>query len=455
MDYQVLIRVSLLLLWLAIPRAAEAMEHLSQALQDQNGRAISGATVTVYQSGTATLATLYSDNGVTVKPNPFTTGIDGIYDFYAADGVYDLVFFHAQHLFAAEKSRRIALFDAQTFIIQTGPTFPTAPVAGTAFVLTTDDISGSCTPGVGISITLCRYDGSVWAPLGNGTGGGGTGGGTTGWPSVISGSAATSEAAGQSIKILGQGGQASNGLELYQGSDGRFYIVCLVGGVRKNCDVINSLNAGFKYEWLNSSGTPIFTLTNNTNALTNITIDCTAASNNCTMMDERHWAVVTCQNGTASTNFDTPTTNAPTPQCEGSNYRKGVLAFNDTTDQGFHDQFILPVGFAYATFEFRVKAASTSGTFGLCVRLARVALNSTSDPAKPAQAGGNCVSATINGTTLTEQKVTITSPTCTSCAAGDRVQASVERDADASAVGDTMTGDLLMLTYGRSFAVVN
>ena len=46
--------------------------------------------VRVYNSGTVTLATLYSDNIGTPKPNPFTANTDGSYYFYAANGRYDV-----------------------------------------------------------------------------------------------------------------------------------------------------------------------------------------------------------------------------------------------------------------------------------------------------------------------------------------------------------------------------
>lgn len=48
------------------------------------------STVSVKDFGTDTLATLYSDNGVTPKANPFTAAADtGIYGWYAANGRYD------------------------------------------------------------------------------------------------------------------------------------------------------------------------------------------------------------------------------------------------------------------------------------------------------------------------------------------------------------------------------
>ena len=51
-----------------------------------------GCTVTVYQTGTLTLATLYADNLGTPLANPFTANaITGAFGWYANDGVYDIV----------------------------------------------------------------------------------------------------------------------------------------------------------------------------------------------------------------------------------------------------------------------------------------------------------------------------------------------------------------------------
>jgi hypothetical protein len=51
---------------------------------------ITGATCSVYLTGTSTLATLYSDNGVTPKANPISSSSTGRIEFYAADGRYDI-----------------------------------------------------------------------------------------------------------------------------------------------------------------------------------------------------------------------------------------------------------------------------------------------------------------------------------------------------------------------------
>jgi hypothetical protein len=50
------------------------------------------ATITVYKAGTLNLATIYSDNSLTAKANPFVAGSDGTWFFYAADGRFDVKF---------------------------------------------------------------------------------------------------------------------------------------------------------------------------------------------------------------------------------------------------------------------------------------------------------------------------------------------------------------------------
>lgn len=47
-------------------------------------------TITVYLTGTATLASLYSDNAGTTKGNPFTASATGLFFFYADNGRYDV-----------------------------------------------------------------------------------------------------------------------------------------------------------------------------------------------------------------------------------------------------------------------------------------------------------------------------------------------------------------------------
>ena len=52
---------------------------------------LGNASVSVYLTGTTTVATIYSDNGVTSLSNPFTSTATGLVAFYAPDNRYDLV----------------------------------------------------------------------------------------------------------------------------------------------------------------------------------------------------------------------------------------------------------------------------------------------------------------------------------------------------------------------------
>ena len=65
------------------------MQKYANSVQDTHGDAKSAASVTVYtDSAHTTLATIYSDNGVTPTSNPLTTDSNGEFSFYAADGRY-------------------------------------------------------------------------------------------------------------------------------------------------------------------------------------------------------------------------------------------------------------------------------------------------------------------------------------------------------------------------------
>lgn len=68
------------------------MQKYSNNVQDQYGNAIPSVTVTIRDNPGGSLSTIYSDNGVTPKSNPFTNDSDGEFFFYAANGHYDVEF---------------------------------------------------------------------------------------------------------------------------------------------------------------------------------------------------------------------------------------------------------------------------------------------------------------------------------------------------------------------------
>lgn len=65
------------------------MEKYQNYLADTHGKVIAGASVVVSQFGGGA-AVIYSDNGVTIAPQPLITNQLGYFSFYAADGHYTL-----------------------------------------------------------------------------------------------------------------------------------------------------------------------------------------------------------------------------------------------------------------------------------------------------------------------------------------------------------------------------
>lgn len=67
------------------------MQRFFGIAQDTSGNVIPSCSVRVSLAGSATLATLFSDNVYTPLANPFTSETDGAYQFYVRDGRYDIV----------------------------------------------------------------------------------------------------------------------------------------------------------------------------------------------------------------------------------------------------------------------------------------------------------------------------------------------------------------------------
>lgn len=264
MDDQSLVRALVLGAVLALlPDLAGAMEHWSRPLQDQNGRAISGATVTVYRAGTSTLAALYSDNGVTAKANPFTTPSDGIYDFYAANGIYDLVFEKPQYVFDTGKTRRIALFDPVDGPFIGYMDFPENPIIGQTALILDDATEEGCDSGGGTLVHVCLWDGTQWATL--------AGSGTAGWPTSSTLKEVTwATSFANALKVLNG---SNTGTAIYTDASNGPQMVCVVAGVENDCNYSRRLASGKYWELVNSVGGSMFRVTNDTGAMTNAMID--------------------------------------------------------------------------------------------------------------------------------------------------------------------------------------
>lgn len=67
------------------------MSYHRGVARDTLGNSLNDASVSVFDPGTTTESTLYSDVGqITALDNPFTTGTDGVYEFYVDPGYYDI-----------------------------------------------------------------------------------------------------------------------------------------------------------------------------------------------------------------------------------------------------------------------------------------------------------------------------------------------------------------------------
>lgn len=92
------------------------MQKFFGLAQDTAGNIIPSASITVNLAGTATLATIYSSNSYAALANPFVADSDGTWEYFAADGRYDVVLVKAGFTFPAANSADILLSDRMSVV---------------------------------------------------------------------------------------------------------------------------------------------------------------------------------------------------------------------------------------------------------------------------------------------------------------------------------------------------
>lgn len=130
------------------------------------GGPIASVQVTVNKAAGG-LATIYSDNGVTVKSNPFTTGADGGFAFYARNGRYTVSYAKTGFSFASDD---LTLFDPREAVglnpleygttIEAGVTAIQAAAVGTT-ISNADPVQIYIGPGIHTltaPITIARHN---------------------------------------------------------------------------------------------------------------------------------------------------------------------------------------------------------------------------------------------------------------------------------------------------------
>ena len=163
----------------------------------------------------------------------------------------------------------------------------------------------------------------------------------------------------------------------------------------------------------------------------------------------------TCQNATATANFDTPTTNAAAAACKtGTNIQMGVLDFDQTTSESVQANIMLPTDFTGVVDVDYTWLSGTGSTAPVvwCSQIVCIDDDEVDDDAFPAQATGNCVSdagkATLDDyNEASDTAITISEGTCS---AGEMMYIKISRDpAEVSTLTDTHAADarLLGVTY--------
>jgi hypothetical protein len=172
--------------------------------------------------------------------------------------------------------------------------------------------------------------------------------------------------------------------------------------------------------------------------LTNKTLDAEATGNVVTAPWRIFVRAASCNNVTATTDWDLPTTNAAVPACNtGTNTQKGTLDFADGANRiAAQYSLVLPADFV-GTFDTRWKwfdGTATTGAVKWDVQTICVADAETSDPAfNTASTVTDTAKATINQ----DNDAAITGVTITGCAANELLYVNFSRDANNAA--DTMT----------------
>lgn len=182
------------------------------------------------------------------------------------------------------------------------------------------------------------------------------------------------------------------------------------------------------------NGTPsttTFTDNGGVNAVTGIAVDAEGTGNTLTTVEKVFFPAAGCNNATASTMMDLPTSNAPAPGCRtGSNVQKGVLDFDAATDEAAYTSIPLPADWTGAVDARFFWEANDTGTNSAIWTIATACLadGETDDPSFNT---ASSVTDANGGTTAHKVMIAaVTGITTTGCAAGEFLHLKVTRDAD-------------------------
>jgi hypothetical protein len=120
------------------------MQRFYDQVRDQFGNAVEGASVSVYVSGTSTLASIYDSTlATTLIANPITTGSNGEFGFAASDGRYDIELSGGS--FSSKTYYGLYLYDGLTGTAGTGTVTSVALGAPAIFSVSGSPVTGAGT----------------------------------------------------------------------------------------------------------------------------------------------------------------------------------------------------------------------------------------------------------------------------------------------------------------------
>lgn len=161
--------------------------------------------------------------------------------------------------------------------------------------------------------------------------------------------------------------------------------------------------------------------------LTNKTLDAEGTGNVVTIPRRIWLPAAGCNNATAGSVWDLPTSNPAVAACvTGTNTQKGVLNFADSADLSAQITYKLPSTWT-GTVDANIKwyTAATSGDVVWQIQTICVADAETDDPAFNT---ASTVTDTAKGTTLQTNDAAITTVTVTGCAASELMHVKIRRD---------------------------
>jgi hypothetical protein len=240
---------------------------------------------------------------------------------------------------------------------------------------------------------------------------------------------ATSES--EPLKVYGQGGQAANGWNIGQGSDGQPFMTGICGGVVNGCDYYRQLGAGKKAGYKDSGGNIDFEYEESTGKITYATINVEDA--NVLFQMPFRWDLDLCAvsptDGTTVShvwNRD-PLSTAPTPTAVvGTNRSFCHLTFPDSDgDYGVQISRMIPDGTLTGNFDADIWW-NTTGTGNARFQIQTKCY--ADDEAGDAAFNTASVVTAAAGTSGRPNKQTITGITVTGCAGGELMRIRVFRN---------------------------